>query len=118
MDQTREFWLYLDELIAGSKVVIDRPKGSLHPRFPGEPYPMDYGYLEGTTTVDGGGIDLWMGSLPGKELTGIVCTVDLFKKDGEMKLLLGCSSEDAEQVLRFTNNQTMRAIYIPRREGG
>ena len=118
MDQTREFWLYLDELIAGSKVVIDRPKGSIHPRFPGEPYPMDYGYLEGTTTVDGGGIDLWVGSLPGKELTGIVCTVDLFKKDGEMKLLLSCSSEDAEQVLRFTNSQAMRAIYIPRREGG
>ena len=28
-----EFWLALDKLIADSEIIIDRPKGSQHPRY-------------------------------------------------------------------------------------
>ena len=40
-----DFWDALDQLTADSEIVIDRPKGSAHPRFPNFIYPVDYGYL-------------------------------------------------------------------------
>jgi len=73
----RDFWLKLDQLLSEYCLVIDRPAGSRHPRFPSVPYPLDYGYLEGTRAGDGDGIDVWIGSLPDKTVTAIVCTVDL-----------------------------------------
>ena len=57
------FWPVLDRLVATSKIVIDRPKGSPHPRHPSFRYPLDYGYLQGTLAPDGDGIDVWVGSL-------------------------------------------------------
>ena len=46
-----EFWMALDELVAQSEIVIDRPKGSVHPRFPNFKYHVDYGYLKNTNIV-------------------------------------------------------------------
>jgi inorganic pyrophosphatase len=118
MDANIEFWQYLDELLAGSKPVVDRHQGSSHPRFPGQVYPLDYGYLEGTTSIDGGGIDIWIGSRGSEKITGILCTVDLLKRDGEMKLLLGCNEKDVQKILSFVNSHSMRAVYISRQAGG
>jgi inorganic pyrophosphatase len=56
------FWEALDTLVSSSKLVIDRPKGTHHPRFPEIIYPVDYGYLENTTSMDGHGIDVWCGT--------------------------------------------------------
>jgi len=56
------FWSAVDTLIAKPEIVIDRPKGTKHPRFDFI-YPLDYGYLKDTTSHDGGGIDVWRGSL-------------------------------------------------------
>jgi len=53
-----EFWEFLEKLIASTSIVIDRPKGSCHPRFPDLKYPLDYEYLEGTRSMDGAGIDV------------------------------------------------------------
>ncbi len=57
-----EFWKALDELVNKSEIVIDRPKGSKHPKFPDFIYPVDYGYLKDTASMDGPGIDVWIGS--------------------------------------------------------
>lgn len=62
-----EFWNALDELVANSEIVIDRPKGSAHPRFPNFIYKVDYGFLNNTTAMDGGGIDVWVGQIPRKK---------------------------------------------------
>ncbi len=109
-----EFWEYLDQMVADSRIMIDRPKGSRHPRYPSLIYPLDYGYLEGTTTVDGGGIDLWLGSLPGRSLDSVVMTVDLHKRDAELKLLLGCTDQDKITILEWLNMNSMRAILVSR----
>ena len=37
------FWERLDALLAQSRIVIDRPRGSHHPRFPQIVYEIDYG---------------------------------------------------------------------------
>ena len=108
------FWASLDELVASSKVVIDRPQGSAHPRYPSLIYPYDYGYLENTTSADGGGIDVWVGSLPDKAVTALVCTVDLRKRDTELKLLLGCTSQEAQAILSHHNYCSQAAILVER----
>ena len=54
----RVFWERLDALLAQSRIVIDRPRGSHHPRFPQIVYEIDYGYLDGTTSADGEGVDV------------------------------------------------------------
>ena len=73
-----DFWQTLDKLVAESKIVIDRFKDSQHPKYPDLIYPLDYGYLEDTTAMDGGGIDIWIGS-DGDDVDAIICTVDLIK---------------------------------------
>ena len=112
-----EFWEYLDRMVADCQLVIDRPKGSRHPRYPSMIYPLDYGYLEGTTTVDGGGIHLWLGSLPGQPLDSVVMTVDLYKRDAEIELLLGCTDQDKLTILGWLNANSMRAALVPRLGG-
>lgn len=110
-----EFWAALDKLVETSAIVIDRPKGSAHPRFPHCIYPLDYGYLAGTTSMDGGGIDVWRGSHPEQKLSAIVCTVDLMKSDSEIKLLLGCTEEETQAVLSFHNDSGyMKGLLVRR----
>ncbi len=57
-----DFWKALDELVNNSEIVIDRPRGSAHPRYPNFIYNVDYGYLKDTASMDGSGIDIWVGS--------------------------------------------------------
>lgn len=85
------FWDAAESLIADSEIVVDRPKGTRHPRFESITYPLDYGYLDGTVAVDGHGVDIWIGSQPDLGIVGILATVDLFKRDAEIKLLFGCT---------------------------
>ncbi len=108
------FWRALDALVAACAVVIDRPAGTAHPRYPEFIYPLDYGYLAGTLAADGGGIDVWLGSQPGRAVTGIICTVDGLKRDSEMKMLLGCTAQEALQALATHNQESQAACLIER----
>jgi inorganic pyrophosphatase len=108
----QEFIDFLQKLVDTSQIVIDRPKGSLHPRFPGKEYPVDYGYLEGTTSMDASGVDVWVGSLGKHTVIGMLCTVDLLKRDTELKILVDCSDEDIHLIHNFVNNRDMRATFI------
>lgn len=109
-----EFWNALDELVKNSDIVIDRPKGTTHPRFPDFVYKVDYGYLKETTSMDGGGIDVWVGT-GDKKIDAIICIVDLMKKDSEIKILIGCTEEE-KQIIYQTHNETkyMKGILIRR----
>lgn len=111
MTPDTSFWLEMGNLIAADKIVIDRPKGARHPRYPELVYTLDYGYLENTTAGDGDGIDVWMGSLDRKTLTGILCTFDTIKRDSEIKLLIGCTQQDIQTIRNF--NGQMHTLFIP-----
>jgi inorganic pyrophosphatase len=110
----QDFWQRLDELMASSTLHLDRPKGTPHPRYPTFVYPLDYGYLEGTAAVDGSGLDVWLGSLQHKRVTAIMCTVDLGKRDAELKLLLGCTAKEARLLLEVHNIGVQSAILVER----
>lgn len=117
MTYDKEFWQAIDVLVSSGNIVIDRPKGSSHPRFPNITYAVDYGYIESTTSMDGEGIDVWRGSLPDDTVTAIICTVDLMKKDSEIKLLIGCTEEETKIVYDFHNStEFMKGMLIRREE--
>lgn len=113
-----EFWNMLDGWIAGGRIIIDRPKHSRHPRYPEIVYPLDYGYLSGTRSMDGDEIDLWLGSDPRRALTAIFVTVDSFKMDSEIKLMIGCTEAEIEMIDHFFNDYApMKALLVRREEG-
>jgi inorganic pyrophosphatase len=105
------FWQTMVELLESGSIVLDRPKGNAHPRYPEIIYPLDYGYLENTSAADGGGIDVWIGSMSQKTLTGILCTFDRLKRDAEIKLLIGCTLEDVNTIQVFHGD--MAILFIP-----
>lgn len=114
IDFCAEFWEAIDVLVSSSQIIIDRQKNSAHPKYPDMVYPLDYGYLANTASMDGDGIDCWVGS-DGKNIDAIICTVDLLKRDSEIKLLVGCTEEEKETLLRFHNQTSlMKGILIRR----
>lgn len=114
MKYNSDFWNALDELVNNSEIIIDRPKGTSHPKYPDFLYRVDYGYLKDTSSMDGTGIDVWVGSSE-KTVNAIICIVDLIKKDSEIKILIGCTEEETGIVYE-THNETqfMKGILIRR----
>ena len=113
-----EFWDFLEKLIASTSIVIDRPKGSSHPRYPDLKDPLNYGYLEGTRSMDGAGIDVWVGSESTQKIDGVLATIDLQKMDSEIKLVISSTASELDIIKNFHNTYQMRAIYIQPKENG
>jgi len=111
-----DFWQKLDSLYASSDIIVDHPKGSYHQDWPDLYFPLDYGYLANTTGGDGQGIDVWLGTMDLKTINAIACTVDITKRDAEIKLLIGCNDEEIAIIEDFHNGQHQSAIIIRRYE--
>ena len=106
-----EFWGILDELIEKNGIQIDRPKGSKHPKYTNIIYPLDYGYIKNTVSSDGSGIDVWVGSLSTNKAWAIISSVDLWKRDSEIKVLVSCTTNEIELVYKHHNsNSGMKGI--------
>lgn len=116
MHETDRFWNHADALVAAHPIVIDRPGGSAHPRYPAVVYPFDYGYLDGTGAVDGDGVDCWRGSLQELRVTGAIVTVDTHKADSEVKWLIGCTTGEMTQALATHRTDWQEAILLVRPE--
>ena len=109
-----DFWSAVDELVNNSEIIIDRPKGTAHPKYPNFVYKVDYGYLKNTSSMDGAGIDVWVGSAE-KKIDAIICTVDLMKKDSEIKILIGCTDEEMGIVYETHNeSEYMKGVLVRR----
>lgn len=106
------FWQSLQDLIKSHSINIDRPAGSVHPHYPDLIYPLAYGYLEDTSSMDGDGIDVWLGSGDRTLINGIFCTIDLIKSDCEIKILLGCSAEEINIIRMFHERNSQAALWL------
>ena len=64
--------------------------------------------------MDGGGIDVWAGA-NGDAVDAVVCTLDLLKRDSEIKILIGCDENEKRLILKTHNNtEYMKGILIRR----
>lgn len=109
METNDSFWNAIDRIVSKSKIIIDRPKGSVHPKF------SDFIYRVDTSSMDGDGIDVWVGTDERKQVDAIMCIVDLIKCDSEIKILIGCTENEKEFIYQ-THNETdyMKGILIRR----
>lgn len=113
MEYNNSFWKYINKLVEDNEIIIDRPKGTSHPKYNDMIYEFDYGYINNTKTTDNGKIDVFKGSLHNRNVNTIICTIDLLKKDIEMKILIGCTEIQKRKIYDFLNNtEYMRAIII------
>lgn len=76
MNNKPEFWAALDRHVSTTEIVIDRPKGTAHLKYPNFIYRVDYGYLQDTSSMDGDGIDVLVGTDDTVGLDAILCIVD------------------------------------------
>ena len=117
MTSESEFWQAMERLIAESEIVIERARGTRHPEHPQIVYPLEYGCLKGTSSSDGEEIDLFLGSDPARRLMGAFVTVDLEKRDCEIKLLIACTGDEIRTVDHFFNDYaSMKGLLLLRKE--
>jgi inorganic pyrophosphatase len=109
-------WPAWEALIARNGITIDRPRRSHHPDYPDIIYPIDYGFIDGTTSGDGQEVDVFVGSSE-TGLIGGILTTDHRKGDREMKLIYNCSPEEIYLVNGFVNfdPSLMQGVLVLRR---
>lgn len=112
--ENEAFWLSLDKLVSESEIIIDRPKGSKHPKYDFI-YKVDYGYLSKTSSMDGSGIDVWRGKHIEQKIDAVICTIDLLKRDSEIKILIGCTDEEKDAIMQFHNESEFMKGFMFRR---
>ncbi len=115
-------WNAWEQLITQNGFTIDRPIHTAHPVWQDIVYPMDYGYVNGTVSSDGEGVDLFVGTVP-LGLVGLIMTRDHRKGDREIKLLFNCTPPEIYLAHGFINfdrtrmegtlilRQTMRSLW-------
>lgn len=104
------FWQKLDTLYLSNKIIIDKPKGFVHPLYANLVYPVDYGYLEDTLSV-GDGIAVYNGT-GNNGLQYVIISADVLKKDIEVKLLVNCTKEDVTEILFFLNQTDLQKTVL------
>lgn len=107
-----EFWEMLERIVESCEIVIDRPRGSYHPKYHSSYYEIDYGHLKDTMSSDGSAIDIWVGESKGLGITAVCVTVDEYRKDSEIKILYDCDEEEINTISLFHNQNSMRGLII------
>ncbi|MBE0649246.1 MAG: inorganic pyrophosphatase [Bacteroidales bacterium] len=110
----QSFWKNLDNIVESHEIVVERPIGSKHPRYPDFIYPIDYGYLKNTKSSDGLELDVWIGNMEFKRVTGVLIITDMVKMDTEQKVLYGCTEQEMEIIYEISNQHQMNAILLIR----
>ncbi|MBQ4071501.1 MAG: inorganic pyrophosphatase [Clostridia bacterium] len=116
MNKNEKFWQLLDKLVEKHRIVVDRPKGSCHPRYEDYIYPLDYGYLDGSHSSDNVEVDVWLGTSSDRRVRGIISSVDILKSDVEVKLLFACTDEEMDLIMQHHNRSENTVGILTARE--
>ena len=112
----RPNWEAWERIIDENGIEIDRPIGSVHPKWPEITYPIDYGFVKGTLGTDGGELDIFLGT-DTNGLVAAIFTVDYRRGDRECKLLYNCTPAEIYLVHGFANFEPtkMQGTMVMRR---
>lgn len=104
----RDYSHIIGKLVHGS---IDRPMGSMHPKYKGLCYPINYGYVDGVMAPDGAWQDVYLLGVQVPVLTyeGIVIAVIHRNNDIEDKWVV------APKGMNFTNEEILKQINFQER---
>ncbi|MBQ6796911.1 MAG: inorganic pyrophosphatase [Clostridia bacterium] len=90
------------------KVIVDRPLGSVHPKYKNHFYPINYGYVEGIIASDGEEQDVYILGVdtPVGEFTGKVIAIIHRLDDVEDKWVA------APENMTFTKREIADAVHF------
>ncbi len=108
------FWQKVDTLLLSSNLEITKEKGDVHPRFKNLIYPTRYGHLTDSGSQDGDGVSVYIGS-DKQTVTALVVAADILQKTLDVKILLGCTEEETDQILHFLNQTDFQKTVLIRR---
>jgi inorganic pyrophosphatase len=107
-----DFWDYLQKLVNTNRIMIDRPRNSTHHRYPDRSYPVEYGFLDGTTSMDSGGEDIGWDLWRKKKWLEHFARWIWRKKDTKLKIIYDCTDSKIQAIRNFVNCDQMRAIFV------
>lgn len=89
-------------------IKIDRPIGSIHPKYPGLTYPVNYGYIPDVLGGDGKELDVYLlgVDVPVREYTARIIGIVHRQNDIEDKLVA------APEGVNFTKDEMKKALYF------
>lgn len=89
-------------------VTVDRPLGSFHPEYKDMYYPVNYGYIEGTTAPDGEELDAYILGVDKavEKFTGRIIAVIHKYDDIEEKLVV------CPENLTFSKEEIMQQVHF------
>lgn len=100
-------------------VVVDRPMGSVHPRYAGLVYPVNYGYVPDTVAADGEEQDAYILGVdaPVERFVGRVVAIVHRRDDGEDKWVVcpdgnNPSREEIERQVLFQEQYFDHEIWL------
>lgn len=95
-------WTVWECVIEERGITIERPAQTAHPEYPTIVYPLDYGFIPGTTSTDRDAVDVFVGSGT-RGLVGLILTTDHRRCDREVKLLVDCTPTEVYTAHGFIN---------------
>lgn len=95
-------WAGWEQHIRQNGITLDRPYRTAHPDYPEIIYPINYGYVNGTTSSDGDAVDVFVGTAE-NGLVGLLMTTDYGRGNREVKLLYHCTPEEIYLANGFIN---------------
>lgn len=108
------FWQKLDTLYLSSDFVLKYQKDASHPDYPNLRYPCAYGFLKTLSSEKDGAIPCFKGSGEA-QVDKIIVSADILNKFLEVKVLVGCTEEETQEILRFLNqNDFQKTILVKR----
>lgn len=108
------FWQKVDTLFLSSNLKITNKKDEVHRQFSNLIYPIDHGYLLDAGEEGDQQISVYVGS-QSQTVSALIIAADILQKTLEVKMLVGCSEEEIEAVLRFLNQTDYQKTVLIRR---
>ena len=100
-------------------VIVDRPLGSYHPKYPALYYPVNYGYIEGTLAADGEEEDAYILGIhePVDSFTGRVIAIIHRQDDNEHKWVVvpdgvAFTKEEIQAMTHFQEQYFQTSVNI------
>lgn len=97
------FWHYLENMIHNSEIVLDSKVGEFD-KYLNITVPVDFGHLKNDWAVQDQ-IDIFVGSSDNNDLESIICTLDLYNKFTDLKILYKCTIEEKNTIFSILNQK-------------
>lgn len=97
------FWIYLENIIHNSEIVLDSKTGEFD-KYLDMVVPVDFGHLKNDWAIQDQ-IDIFIGSSSNNNLESIICTLDLNNKFTDLKVLYKCTIEEKNIIFSILNQK-------------